>query len=95
MIQDVIAGCALIVAALSMLLSTRRDVRQSASEMARIETHLTSIQGGVDEIRVEQRAIRERVDSLMERVARVETSCKAAHKRIDGICPWEGYENGT
>lgn len=76
---------ALLVSALGLLLNGRKESRQDAASGARIETKLDSIGTGVEEIRVEIRTIRSRVDALGERVSAVEASCKSAHHRLDEI----------
>ena len=38
---------------------------------------------GVEDIRVEMRGMRGRIDTLSERLSAVESSCKSAHHRLD------------
>lgn len=74
---------ALLISAVGLILSTRKDTRQDAAASARIEAKLDSISSGVEDVRVEIRATRDRVDALSERVSAVESSCKSAHHRLD------------
>lgn len=81
----IIALVAMLVSALGLLLSTRKDTRQDAAGTARMETKLDNISAGVEDIRVEIRTMRDRVGALSERVSAVENSCKSAHHRLDMI----------
>ena len=74
---------AVIVSLVGVLLSTRKTTRDDAAGSARLETKLDSISSGVEDIRVEMRAMRGRVDGLAERVSAVESSVKSAHHRLD------------
>ena len=38
---------------------------------------------GVEDIRVEMRGTRGRIDTISERLSAVESSCKSAHHRLD------------
>lgn len=72
----IIALGSLLVAFIALLVSARRDTRGEAASQAQVNAKLDSIAGGVDDIRVEQRAMR-------ERLARVKSSVKSAHHRLD------------
>ena len=67
-----IALLSLIVAALTLMRSKRGDDRQDAAKIALMDGKLDSIRSGVDDIRVEQKAVQRDISSLNERVARVE-----------------------
>ena len=62
-----------------------RDVRGDARADAEIESDIKYIARGVDDIRLEQRAQREQMGVISERLTRVEESAKQAHKRLDRI----------
>lgn len=79
----IISLMALGVSAIGLLLNSRKEVRSDAAGTARIEAKLDAIGSGVEDIRVEMRTIRSRVDALSERVSAVESSCKSAHHRLD------------
>lgn len=81
--SEIIALGCLIVAALSLFVSARKDTRTDAGEKARTEATLDSIRNGVDDIRVEQRSVRNRVDNMSTDLARLESSCSSAHHRLD------------
>ena len=74
---------AVAVSLVGLLLSTRKTTREDAAGTARVEAKLDGIQGGVEDIRVETRSMRSRIDSLAERISFVEASCKSAHHRLD------------
>ena len=76
---------ALAVSIIGLLMNGRKESRADAAGSARIETKLDSIGTGVEDIRVEIRTIRSRVDALAERVSAVEASCRSAHQRLDDI----------
>lgn len=83
--SEIIALGGLLISAIVLLVNSRRDTRTSAADQARVEAKLNGIATGVDDIRVEQRAMRERVDGLAEKVSAVESSVKSAHHRIDTV----------
>lgn len=83
--EAIIALGSLAVAVMALLLKGRGDTKASAAESARTQTKLDSIATGVDDIRVEQRTMRQRVDGLSERMAGVEKDCKSAHHRLDEL----------
>ena len=83
--EAIVALCSLVVAIVALLLKGRGETKSNAAESARTQAKLDSIAGGVDDIRVEQRAVRERVDGLAERMAGVEASTRSAHKRLDEL----------
>ncbi len=78
----IIALGSLLVAFIALLVSARRDTRGEAASQAQVNAKLDSIAGGVDDIRVEQRAMRERLDGYAERLARVKSSVKSAQRHI-------------
>lgn len=62
-----------------------RDRQKDAREDAELESDIKYIARGVDDIRLEQRAQREQMGAMSERLTRVEESSKQAHKRLDRI----------
>ena len=81
----IISLAAVLISVLSLLLNGRKDVREDAAGTARLEAKLDSISSGVEDIRVETRTMRGRVDGLAERVSAVESSCQSAHHRLDQL----------
>lgn len=84
-ISVIMSIAAVLVSIVGLLLSSRKDTRDDAAGSARLETKLDSISSGVEDIRVEMRSMRGRVDNLAERVSSVEASCKSAHHRLDQL----------
>ena len=82
---EIISLLALAVAALTLFLRGRGDVRKDAGSMARIDAVLGRIDKGVDDIRVEQRAVSRRVQEHGERLARLEDSVASAHNRCNDL----------
>lgn len=83
----VISLCALLISLKGSRRQDRQDVTQDAISGAELKSELNYISRGVDDMRVEMRAMRNEVGDLAERVTRVEESAKQAHKRIDGLGP--------
>lgn len=75
----------LIVAALSLAAALRKDTRGDARADGEQMAMLNSIRSGVDDIRLEQRAMRARADVQAKELAECISSCKSAHHRIDEI----------
>lgn len=91
---DIIALGSLLVAFITLLISARRDTRGEAANQAQLVAKLDSIASVVDDIREEQRVMRERLDSYAERLARVESSVKSAHHRLDQMAtPYHPPDN--
>lgn len=84
-----ISAAGVIVAILMNLRGYKRtnagDASANAEKLTRIETTVYSVRDGVDDIRVEMRSQQNQINSVIERVVRVEESDKQAHKRIDNI----------
>lgn len=83
--SEIIALGGLLISAIVLLVNSRRDTRTSAADQARVEAKLNGIATGVDDIRVEQRTVRERVDGLAQKVSAVEVSVDNANRRIEII----------
>lgn len=84
-IKDILSAIAVLISLGALLLSTRKESRQDAAGTARLEAKLDSISSGVEDIRVETRTMRSRVDGLAERLSAVERDCKNAHHRLDQL----------
>ena len=81
----IIAGAGVILAALTWWRTRKKDVQQDAGANAGLRMDINYIKRGVDDIRIDQKCMREDVGKLSERVVRVEESCKSAHHRLDGL----------
>ena len=88
------SAAAVLIALIGLIMSTRKDTRSDAASGARLEAKLDSISGGVEDIRVEMRSMRGRMDALSERMAAVESSVKSAHHRLDQLNHSTGTQDG-
>lgn len=84
-LKDILSALAVLISLGALLLSTRKESRQDAAGTARLEAKLDSISSGVEDIRVETRTMRSRVDGLAERLSAVERDCRNAHHRLDQL----------
>ena len=80
--------CAVLGAYISYLAFQRnktKDIKEEAKNGASINTKLDYIQKGVDDIRIDIKSQELKINGVIERLVKVEESCKSAHKRIDKI----------
>lgn len=86
-ISTIISLSAVLLSVISLLLKSHKesseDNAEDAASMARIVAKLDSIASGVDDIRVDMRAMRDRLQNFGERLTAVEESAKSAHHRLD------------
>lgn len=80
-----ISACALLFTALSFRRTANHDTDAAAVERATMTADIRYIRDAIDEIKLENRAIRQDLDELKTRVVEIEASTKSAHKRIDDI----------
>lgn len=73
----------LLVAGLSLAVALRKDTRGDARSQGEQMAMLTSISTGVDDIRLEQRRMRDRADQQAKELAECVSNCKSAHRRLD------------
>ena len=80
---------AVLISGIALILNTHKSTRKDAADVsatsARQETKLDMIATGIDDIRVDLRTMRTKIDGLTERLATVEANCKNALHRIDAI----------
>lgn len=84
-VETLIALGGLLVAVLTVILAGRRDTRGDAAERAETRVMLTSIKSGVEDLRVDNRTMRDDLGKLAADVARVDQSAKSAHHRLDDL----------
>lgn len=80
--------CTLLGAGLSFLTFQRNkdnSIRAETREVANNNAKLEYIAKGVDDIRIDIKAQDRKINSINERLIRVEESSKSAHKRLDNI----------
>lgn len=88
-----VAACVGIIASLSGVIlgwnanakSNKKEVVDSTTSSVRQSSDMEYLKRGVDEIRVDQRAMRNDMALQCDRITRVEESTKSAHKRIDRL----------
>lgn len=84
-IETAIGLGGLLVAAITLILSGRRDSRSDAAQRAETTAKLDSIAHGVDDLRVDSRALRADLSQMAVDLARVDQSARSAHHRIDDM----------
>lgn len=84
-IKDVISIGAFIISMVALIMNARKDTRTDAASNAIITTKLDSLIGGVDDIRVEIRTMRDNISDHGERLARVEARAASNTHRLDAI----------
>ena len=72
----------LLIAFATILMTGRRDTRQSAADNARIGAQLDAIQTGVDDIRVEMRSVKEKTAGLSERMSVAESRISRIEEQL-------------
>ena len=68
---------------LSWLRSRKKDSEAETGQSIAFRVDLEYIKRGVDDIRADQRRLRNEMGTMADRLARVEESAKSAHKRLD------------
>ena len=84
-ISLVIAFCALLFTAFSVRRTQDKDTDASAAERATMTADIKYIRASVDDIKVENRVMRQDITDLKTQLVIVEQSTKAAHKRLDDL----------
>ena len=88
-IETIVSICialgALMFTALSFRRTQNQDTSADASERATMTADIRYIRSSIDDIKVDNRVIKEDVSALQAKVARVEKSVEAAHQRIDDL----------
>lgn len=78
--SELIAIGSMMVALIALILNFRKGTREDASQVTKIGVQLNSIQTGVDDIRLEMRSLRSRMDNIAERVSACEARIKTLEK---------------
>lgn len=81
----IFSGCALLFTALSFRRTQNHDTDAAAVERATMTADIRYIRDSIDEIKLENRAIRNDMDELKAKVVEIEASAKSAHKRLDDL----------
>jgi len=80
-----VAVCALLFTALSFRRTQNKDTSAEAVEKATMGADIKYIRTSVDEIRLDNKAIKADVSALQTKIVEVEASTKSAHKRLDDL----------
>lgn len=80
-----IAACALLFSALSYRRNSNNDSADIITQRATLTADIRYIRASIDEIKLENRAIRTDLDEVKSKLVEVEASTKSAHKRLDDI----------
>ena len=83
MFPYIVSGVSLLLAVLAYKRNDRQDTTADATERATLSADVRYIRSSVDEIKLENRAIKKDVDDLKTKVIEIEASTKSAHRRID------------
>ncbi len=78
-------GISLVFSLLSHKRNVKKDSESAGEGRGVLQSDIGYIKAGIDDLKRENRAVNLKLDSISERVTRVEESCKQAHKRIDEI----------
>ena len=81
----VISLIAALIALAALILNSRKETRSDAAALARIDTSLTSLNTGVQDIRVDLRTMQNAISDHSERLARVEARAESNTHRIDTL----------
>lgn len=84
-ISLVIAFGALLFTALSFRRTANQDTSATATERATMTADIKYIRTSVDDIKVDNRVIKENIGQLQTKVAKVEQAVESAHRRIDDL----------
>lgn len=84
-LRELVAWLSLAVAAIALILNSRKDTRTDAAREARTEAKLDNIINGVSEVRLDQRAMSQRVDVHDTRLTKVEEREVDDRRRIDDL----------
>jgi len=75
----------ILVGAIGLKRTFKNDIKEESNSQTKFEMQLNYISRGVDDIRLELKAQDNKINSLSEKVARLDESTKSAHKRLDDL----------
>ena len=79
----VISVVAVVISAIGLMLSGRKDTRSDAAENAIVQTKLDNLITGVNDIRVEIRSMRDSINNHSERIVKIEEMAQNNSRRLD------------
>jgi len=80
-----VAVAALLFTAFSFKRNATHDTESAASERATLNANVSYIRNAIDDIKLDNKAIKKDIDALRVQVVRVEQSVQSAHKRLDDM----------
>lgn len=82
----IVLSCVMaIVAIITLAKNAKKDTQDDAVQKATLAADLKYIRDGVDDIKLDNRVIKEDIGKLQTKVARIEQSVESAHQRIDDM----------
>ena len=82
----IVLSCVMaIVAIITLAKNTKKDTQDDAVQRATLAADLKYIRDGVDDIKLDNRVIKEDIGKLQTKVAQIEQSVESAHQRIDDM----------
>lgn len=92
-ITIVSVSCAIFFGIRTATRNKTQDDKHDADMLARIDTSLISVKDSIGEIKTDLKGVIAENRELRERIVAVESSCKSAHHRIDGLQSIKGVKN--
>ena len=81
----IVSIAAVVLSLLALWLNSKKESKSDAAALARIDTSLTSLNNGVQDIRVDLRTMQNDISSHSERLAKVEARAESNTHRLDKI----------
>lgn len=81
----IVSIAAVFISLLALLLNSRKETKSDAAALARIDACLTSLNNGVQDIRVDLRTMQNAISDHSERLAKVEARAESNTHRLDSI----------
>lgn len=78
-----VSVAALLFTAFSFRRTVNQDTENTATERATMSADIKYIRSSIDDIKLDNRAIKNDLNTLQTKVAKVEESVESAHKRLD------------
>jgi septal ring factor EnvC (AmiA/AmiB activator) len=82
----IVLSCLTALAAIITLAKNgKKDTAAEAIQRAKMTADIEYIRASIDEIKLENRAIKNEISELKAKVVEIEASTKSAHKRLDDL----------
>ncbi|OOM81941.1 hypothetical protein CLPUN_07120 [Clostridium puniceum] len=75
----------ILVGAIGLKRTFKNDIKEESNLQTKFEMQLNYISRGVDDIKLDMKMQDNKINGVIERVAKVEESVKSAHKRLDDL----------